>query len=190
MEIASQWLMDCTENHKKTCPGATRSNTFLPTRLIDVGKWGANVDPHLHFTDGNERSPVPSYVTLSHCWGPNVIPRLLLDNLDDRRNRIEISTLPRMFQDAITSTQKMGIQYLWIDSLCIIQDSEQDWLSEPALVGNGYANSYCNIAATAAKDGTVGCFFKRDPRLVHPLKLEVSWGGLRPGSYYAINNSV
>jgi hypothetical protein len=81
---------------------------------------------------------------------------------------IEISTLPKTFQDAIRVTklflEEFKIRYLWIDSLCIIQDSITDWRHESAIMGEIYQNAFCTLAATAAEDGDGGLFIDRDPR--------------------------
>ena len=53
--------------------------------------------------------------------------------------------MPALFQDAIITTWKLGIQYLWIDSLCIIQNSKEDWEAESAKMGSVYRNAYCTI---------------------------------------------
>lgn len=57
----------------------------------------------------------------------------------------------------------MGVGFLWIDSLCIIQNSTSDWQVESAKMAYVYKNEYCNIAGTAASDGTKGLFFPRTP---------------------------
>jgi hypothetical protein len=81
---------------------------------------------------------------------------------------IGISSLPKTFQDAILVTARfrdlLGIRYLWIDSLCIFQDSAADWRYESAIMGEIYQNAFCTLAATAAEDGDGGLFFDREPR--------------------------
>jgi hypothetical protein len=71
---------------------------------------------------------------------------------------IPIEKLTRTFTDAISITRELGIDYLWIDSLCIIQDSNHDWEAESALMSSVYSGSKINIAAAAARDGSDGCF--------------------------------
>lgn len=66
--------------------------------------------------------------------------------------------------------QRLGVRYIWIDSLCIIQDSEEIWLEQSALMGQIYSNSFCNIAAAHASDSRQGCFIDRNPDLVAPIK--------------------
>jgi hypothetical protein len=102
------------------------------------------------------------YLTLSHCWGKDQIFRLLETNIDQLRKAIPTNRLPQTFQQAIALTKRMGHRYIWIDSLCIIQDSEDDWHYESSRMGDVYKNSFCNISATAAEDGRMGLFFERD----------------------------
>ncbi|KAF9765901.1 hypothetical protein IL306_001747 [Fusarium sp. DS 682] len=70
--------------------------------------------------------------------------------------------LPKTFQDAISATRKLGYRYLWIDSLCILQDDQQDWAREAALMHKVYTNAECNLAAEASQDSSGGLFFKRE----------------------------
>lgn len=71
-----------------------------------------------------------------------------MHNYDKMQAGIGFESLPALFQDAIVTTQKLGIQYLWIDSLCIIQDSEDDWQAESAKMGSVYRNAKVTIAAS------------------------------------------
>ena len=75
------------------------------------------------------------------------------------------SQLPKVFQQAICVAREFSIEYLWIDSLCILQGSESDWLAQSVRMDDIYANSYSNIAATSAKDGREGLFCERNPLL-------------------------
>ncbi|TGO54854.1 hypothetical protein BCON_0101g00260 [Botryotinia convoluta] len=68
----------------------------------------------------------------------------------------------KIFDQAIIICQKLGLEYIWIDSLCIFQDSQDDWRHEASLMSTVYKYSKCTITATAANDDTVGCFFDRD----------------------------
>ena len=76
---------------------------------------------------------------------------------------IELSDLPKTFQDAVMVTRSMGVCFLWIDSLCIIQDSAMDWVNESSKMRQVYKNSYLNIAAAASHDATGGLFYPRFP---------------------------
>ncbi|KAJ5802154.1 uncharacterized protein N7503_004604 [Penicillium pulvis] len=81
--------------------------------------------------------------------------------------------LPQTFQDAIQLTRRLGIRYLWIDSLCIIQDSHEDWLDQSAVMGGVYQYSYLNIAATKSTDPYGGLFTTRNPCVVTPLRVPI-----------------
>jgi Heterokaryon incompatibility protein (HET) len=92
----------------------------LPSRVIDVR-------PAVHFLQETTHSEVGTYVTLSHVWGnPYSIPELALSTFEDKKSRIPLEILPRTFKDAILITRNPDIPYLWIDSLCIIQDDGAD----------------------------------------------------------------
>lgn len=83
---------------------------------------------------------------------------LLKDNISALSNGISPEKLPRTFADAIEINRKLGIEYLWIDSLCIIQDDEDDWRRETALMEHVYGGSYLNIAASSATSVHGGCW--------------------------------
>jgi hypothetical protein len=100
-------------------------------------------------------------MTLSHCWGSKSFLKLTRENYDELKVHIPFEKLTKTFQDAITITRFNKIEYIWIDSLCIIQDSRQDWEKESSLMKDIYSNSFCNIAASHAIDGEMGCFVDR-----------------------------
>lgn len=74
--------------------------------------------------------------------------------------RIPWAELPNTFQDAITVTRMLGLKYIWIDSLCIVQDDAQDWEREAAKMAIIFEAAYVTIAATAASNGSVCIFLK------------------------------
>lgn len=79
----------------------------------------------------------------------------------DMLHRIEWSVLPQTFQDAISITRTMGIQYLWIGCLCIVQDDAQDWERESENMVDYYSAAYLNLAATHASDPSYGLLTER-----------------------------
>ncbi|XXH01530.1 hypothetical protein Hte_007890 [Hypoxylon texense] len=86
---------------------------------------------------------------------------------------ISFVELPKTFQDAVRLARFLGIDYLWIDSLCIIQDSHdnKDWKQEAQSMADVYRHSVCNIAATASRAPAEGCFYPRNQLAVPALKL-------------------
>lgn len=98
---------------------------------------------------------------------------LMSSNIEDLIvHGVHESLLGRTFKDAVKVAHELGLRYLWIDSFCIIQDDSKDWLHESSQMHKVYGNSACNIAATSARDGSAGCFRRRNPSAIGPLKLE------------------
>ena len=94
---------------------------------------------------------------------------MLTDSKEDPLySGIHISELPMTFIDAIHATRAMGIKYIWIDSLCLVQVPEQD-KSEGSQMHEIYANAWCTIAASHGTHNEAGCFVTRDPQLLQPL---------------------
>ncbi|KAE9363415.1 HET-domain-containing protein [Stipitochalara longipes BDJ] len=137
-----------------------------PARLIDVESYPChtpgNADAVRLFEVPNATQSL-KYMTLSHCWGKGLKNKhkTLSSNLSARATKILVRELPPTFRDAISITRRLGVRYLWIDSLCIIQDSEQDWASESLKMGGIYQNSFLTIAASQGKNSLAGCFNKR-----------------------------
>ena len=156
LQLSKQWLKSCQACHKSCPPIKDRE---LPTRVLDVGS--KKQDPKL--VDSADISGGEGcYVALSHCWGSRP-PDLLLTSLNLRShlNTMPFHTLAKNFQDAITVTRFLGYRYLWIDSLCIIQDSEADWQVQCSRMEMVYANAALTIAAAAAPDAHEGFLRQR-----------------------------
>ena len=132
----------------------------------------------MHLQETSPKSVILPYTTLSHCWGQLAIKKLEKDTLKDMVKKIAISELPKTFQDAVVVTRELGIRYLWVDSLCIIQDSAEDWATESSNMRLIYKNCILNIAATAAQDSSIGCFFDRNTNIVRPCRIEITETGI------------
>lgn len=172
-EISLKWIDDCILNHPK-CKDAVPRNGWNPSRLLDVGTLH---EPTLCLFESIPLQEELVYTTLSHCWGTIPIYRLRQSNLETMKATIEPTNLTKTFQDAIHITRRMQVRYLWIDSLCIIQDSTIDWQHESLLMGSIYKYGFCNIAATSGHDGRAGCFFDRNSLLIQPLVVQATWSG-------------
>jgi hypothetical protein len=164
-DLARTWLDGCRQNH--SCGIAETKK--LPTRLIYVGL----ADSDLRLCLSNLLQVGTEYCTLSHCWGNQVLVKLQRNNLHLLQENIPVEALPKTFKEAFIAARRLGFQYMWIDSLCIIQDHETDWAREASTMADVYAGSGLNFAATAAEDSTRGCFFKHDPRLCRPLYIKI-----------------
>lgn len=168
LNSAKAWLENCLSSHT----GCHPSSEALPSRLVDTGP-----GPHisLRLVEKAQMSVETCYLTLSHCWGKNEMPiRLLRNNLASFKQQIPFTALSPVFQDAIKVVKHLGYRYLWVDSLCIIQDSVEDWKIESGLMGAVYSGSTCNLAATARPDGSKSLFLDRDTSTLRPLTVQAS----------------
>lgn len=126
----------------------------LPTRVIDV----CAEKPYLYVSDGHNAP----YMTLSHCWGGKQPLVTTASTLKENCNGISMDSFPELYRDAITITRKLGIQYLWIDSLCILQDCKDDWSKEAAKMGDIYRYSFLTLYALSSPDCHHGLLVRRD----------------------------
>ncbi|CCC11146.1 hypothetical protein SMACR_03854 [Sordaria macrospora] len=195
--LVRHWLDDCLNNH----PGCKRSSKKpptrafdigapgydrLPTRLVDIGFQGFNgqkrpLRPHLFIPNAIYTPTTTPYLTLSHSWaltGKSL--RLTTKNAKDWEwgecpgdGGIPIDGLAQTFVDAMRITQQLGYRYIWIDSLCIMQDSPEDWNREAQTMADVYGNSILTIFASGmGMEGVQGatsdtCFSVRNPLEVY-----------------------
>ena len=105
-----------------------------------------------------------AYICLSHCWGsPERHPiETTTENLSRHKFYIDFSELPRTFQEAAEVARHFAVRYLWIDSLCIVQDDEEDWRTQSAEMSDIYRGALFTIAATASPDSGYGLFHHRN----------------------------
>ncbi|KAF1358180.1 HET-domain-containing protein, partial [Lizonia empirigonia] len=148
------WLSNCLESHVGCKP---ESKSKLPTRVLDVSV--ANVGGSVHLCETKDE--FGEYACLSHCWGPpgdSRVLRTVSETLSMFLEHIPWSSLPRNFRDTIDFVRALGIRYLWIDSLCIIQDDPLDWDRESAKMADIYANCVISIAAWTSAHADGGLF--------------------------------
>jgi hypothetical protein len=105
-----------------------------------------------------QNGDIPTYAALSHRWG-KAKPSLMLTkaSLQQWRDGIQLQALPKTFLDAVRITRKLGIPYLWIDCICIVQDDEGDWQKEASMMASVYRNAHITIANAASNDSNGGC---------------------------------
>ncbi|KAI1453357.1 HET-domain-containing protein [Annulohypoxylon moriforme] len=150
------WANSC-ENGHHICK-RNISNTYLPTRVLDVSR-----EPYKIFLQEPDESDKGPYIALSHCWG-GVVPIITTtETLQNFKNGVSIESFPKTFQDAIFITRQLQCSYLWIDSMCIIQDSAEDWRDEASRMADVYGNAYITILATASANSYGGLFYRHDP---------------------------
>ncbi|KAI8652412.1 HET domain-containing protein [Fusarium keratoplasticum] len=153
-DVVHGWIQQCVHNHDE-CRRGSEDRPF-PTRILDVGS--KDINPRLCVPSSDERG---KYAALSHCWGDVMPLKTTKGTIDEFCRGIDLSKFPQTFKDAIVACQKLQIRYLWIDSLCIVQDDEDDWAVQSPKMSDVYQNAYITIAAAAARNSTEGCFHSR-----------------------------
>lgn len=151
-EAFKEWIRDCRENHRACrLPCATS----FPTRVLDIQGPDARLAENLTTED--------NYVALSHCWGKEEFIKTEKSTFQSHKKCIELQSMPQNFKDAIHVCRALGYKYLWIDSLCIIQDDEQDWVEQSDLMEGIYHNADLVIAATCAPNAMSGFLTESRP---------------------------
>ncbi|KAH8685846.1 heterokaryon incompatibility protein-domain-containing protein [Tricladium varicosporioides] len=185
MSLARGWLAKCRK-HPACLKRLAENTSFSPTRLIST------CQNQIRLCSSKTR-PTREYATLSHCWGGNseILLKLTKDTIEEYHNEIPVQKLSRTFRQAINIAQDLGIDYIWIDSLCIIQDDDDDWKQEAALMHGVYGNSFLNIAASDACDGSKGCFIERNKsfQTFHTVRVKLG-DDCNPRSYSIIPTSI
>lgn len=177
------WLTECQSTHSK-CNSPV---SYVPKRLIDV----ENEDPHTVKLVEPPPALQPQYACLSHCWGQVRSKHITYSgNLVSNMKAIPASELPKTFRDAIEITKTLGLRYLWIDSLCIVQDSEPDWAAHVGRMASIYEHAYITLAAGASNDDEGGFFAVPEERFtrVHLLPLELDDGLRKIYVRYSVNH--
>jgi hypothetical protein len=162
---AKDWLEECLDNHVECRNGGHRT---VPTRLLDLRDVMVvnpdRADGHVKLINTAQcmeegvMKPDCKYACLSHCWGKVPIITTTSKTISDMTRGISFDSFPKTFQHAIITTLKLDVLYLWIDSLCIIQDSTSDWEHESKLMANVYNDAVFTVAASRATGAADGCF--------------------------------
>lgn len=174
--LARQWHSDCKANHAQCgSQRASGSRNWRPTRLISFTLSSGPGTDVVQLVDGASLPDEAEYVALSHCWGKVHLIRLLASTEAQLRAGYPISRLPKTFREAIQVCRWLVYRYIWIDSLCIIQDSARDWQTESQTMKLVYGQGAITIAAANASDSTKGLFTKRNPNSIIPPIVPCIW---------------
>ncbi|EMC94466.1 hypothetical protein BAUCODRAFT_35681 [Baudoinia panamericana UAMH 10762] len=170
IEQAQAWLSDCTHSHA-LCNQVPPSQ-HLPTRVLDV----SHEPDKVYLINGQTHSG--KYAALSYVWGTE--PTLILTE-DDHNGKgtlenfyagLALPQLPGTLKDAVITTRILGLRYLWIDAMCIIQNSAQDWAAEAGRMSQVYRGAAVTIEAASASRAGDG--FLR-PRVSSKPYVELEW---------------
>ena len=181
---AKLWMEDCEKYHKH-CNGVGITPRKLPTRLIRIELSSNPSNPSIKLEVVNSTDQNTKYLAFSHCWGLTMPLKLLQANKSDFLESIEFSKLSKNMQHAVRIAHSLEIPYIWIDSLCIIQDSDEDWKAEAATMGDVYAGAFCTVASTGSSSSEGGCFHERNTLSLRPCEIGASSrNGLLPEWIY------
>lgn len=149
-----------------------------PLRLVEIqpGTRGMAPTMRLIHTDGHNYP----YAALSYCWGKaqpgDSRPwQTKYATLKSHLHGINKRHLPQTLQDAISICERLQISYLWVDSLCIIQDSTSDWAAEAAKMSGIYLGSLLTISLSASISAESGCFNNASQRCVESEYFQKRW---------------
>ena len=148
------WVDRCLSQHvecSKVGYGGPHTNEYsIPKRLLKLSGKVSYPTARLQ-VEGGRRD---KYVALSYCWGTQVHPYSTLTESRHKgfEEEIEVQNLPIIYQDAIKTTLSLGLSHLWIDALCILQDSPEDWDEEPQKMDQYYGNALVTLCVDCAYD--------------------------------------
>ncbi|KAF3012846.1 hypothetical protein E8E14_010357 [Neopestalotiopsis sp. 37M] len=158
-QLVSSWLHTCATQHNAVCK---TEGAKYPTRLIEVSAKDCSTSLRLITTPARTAG---KYIALSYCWGRGSTLRLQSDNIEALHKSINIRSLPQTIQDAISLVRFLGIRYLWVDALCIMQGQDEaavaDWTRESRLMHKVYGGAWLTIMAASGASSDVGLFNKR-----------------------------
>jgi hypothetical protein len=168
LQMIDTWLKECISEHKHCGP---RANFPLPTYLVDVGDEDV-LKVNLVRTNSDMKYP---FVALSYVWGiPQQPIELRKHTVDDMLIEIAAKDLPQTILDATMMTRRLKIRYLWVDSLCIVQDDRMMKSEEIAKMGGIFAGSVLTIQAASAETVHIGFLHLRARKDVPEQKLRYS----------------
>lgn len=139
------WLENCKSLHQ-SCSGRREScdKRQHPFRLLFLGDENA---PYARLVDANTADSKTEYVTMSHRWDSSTkATETTRANISDAYQNISLDAYPQHFKEAISLTKRLGFKYMWVDSLCIIQDCRKDWLKQATLMHQIYSSGRLNLA--------------------------------------------
>ncbi|KAH7400442.1 heterokaryon incompatibility protein-domain-containing protein [Cadophora sp. MPI-SDFR-AT-0126] len=186
-----RWIDNCDRGHQ-WCSATTEPLGFLPTRLVEVGNPNTGIEPRLILTDAlleDQTYGVDTsrYIALSYCWGSLEESSRLLktthSTMQERLNSINFNTLPLALKDAVTVARTLEVQYLWIDSLCIIQDDLEDWQIESSRMADIFSNAYVTIVAATGASCHDSFLYREPNQLTCDIQVHSETFGLEDGQF-------
>lgn len=173
-------INECADEHRKCNRG---EGSLLPTRVLQILSSSGPSRNILRLYEPEDEG-IAKYAALSYCWGGDQSFKTTTSNLDDYKVGIDEARLPQTIRDAIKVSRLLRLQYLWIDSLCIIQDSQTDMLKELSRTRFTYQNSFITIAANSAQSVEEGFLDTSDKPEPMTFRVPCFDRKGRPGTMY------
>ena len=151
-------LEQCVQSHELRIILGFVMDQLRFTRLIDVGVDSAGT---VYSVKGSDVEQGTNYIGLSHRLGSGYTYNLQTNDKDALADGINIALLPGSFRNATVVVRDLGQRYLWIDSLCIVEDSLIDWKQESEKMAAIYSNALFTIAADRATSDIQGFLSRR-----------------------------
>lgn len=171
MSLAKTWIAECLSNHLECLSiHGKYEPTSLPDRVLCIRSEQST------FLFVNSEGRVARYAALSHRWGDFAPLQLSKATLNSWQRGISPFSLPPMFQDTVRVCRALWIEYLWIDSLCIVQDSTEDWNEQASRMSQIYSCAYVTIAADAASSYGIGFLEGNREQVSREMREHPMWG--------------
>ncbi|KXL45056.1 MAG: hypothetical protein FE78DRAFT_71254 [Acidomyces sp. 'richmondensis'] len=154
LSMARKWLSRCIKEHEH-CGQGSFSPDSMPTRLLDITE--KNI-VRLVTTQGRTYS----YMALSYCWGETNFKGTVQRSLQKYARGVKLDSLPKTIQNALQIASALGLDYCWVDALCIIQDDGDDWNKEAAKMALIYESATLTLAASSSLSSEDGLFSQRE----------------------------
>jgi hypothetical protein len=171
IQAAQEWMRSCLDKHEQ-CQKNTQPHAY-PTRLLELE------DHNIRLIIPQGDKPSGPYAALSYCWGPNPsFIRLTADNLQEFRVTIPYTGLPIAFREAVQITKTLGIRYLWIDALCIVQSgsgSSEDWQFECGRMQEVYSKCIINISLAQSAHPNQSCLGGHTLDSILPFETDITY---------------
>lgn len=160
MEQAKVWIEECLHEHDE-CPGFAEAT--LPSRVIEILD-----EENLVLRKNLDEKQKGSYTALSYCWGGPQDFATTTETISRNLQGFKVNEMAQSLQDGVSITRKLGLRYLWVDAMCIIQDSTEDKEREIPKMASYYSNSYVTLCAAAPEKATEGFLQTRCACENHP----------------------
>jgi hypothetical protein len=157
LSLVRGWIEECSTTHvrceqERQLRSEDPHRSTLPSRVLDIGTIEGDPIRLVDTKDSSEK-----YICLSHSWGESQTLTLTKANYASLLKEVPRSALQNVYSDAIAFSRRLGVRYIWIDTMCIIQDDANDWEIESTKMGLYYGQCWVCIAATSARNHDGRC---------------------------------